>query len=263
MRNDVQIHGSTGTPVLLLPGGAESSAGFFPGLVEGLLAAPGCRIIEHDRPGTGSSTEPGSLATAASHLAGVITALECGPVVVVGQSLGGAVAVLLATEYPEIVSGMVLLDPTPITDGRGCARLERSMGLVEKLGSIPLLRRALQLLVRSGIRRSVRGSELRPDCQAAFDKLEALDVIKLAQAVRGIGQISAELDKAALPRVPAVLVTADRKQGHEVAQAHARLAERLGAPLIRWPGAAHNLHLDHPDETLATVRDLLERTRES
>ena len=41
----VRIVGDTGQPVMLLPGGAEASDGFFPGLPEGLVADPGCRVI--------------------------------------------------------------------------------------------------------------------------------------------------------------------------------------------------------------------------
>jgi pimeloyl-ACP methyl ester carboxylesterase len=38
---------------------------------------------------------------------------ERGPYVVVGHSIGGAMARLYASEYPEDVSGLVLVDPTP------------------------------------------------------------------------------------------------------------------------------------------------------
>jgi pimeloyl-ACP methyl ester carboxylesterase len=57
------------------------------------------------------------------------------------------------------------------------------------------------------------------------------------------------------------VVTADRKPSSSIAQSHARLAAALGAPLVRFDGAAHNLHLDHPDETLAAVRELIARSR--
>lgn len=111
-----RIVGATGPAVLLLPGGAEGAQGFFPGLAEGLVAEPGARIILHDRPGTGDNPDPGSLAEAAEHLHDALADLGVEPVVAIGQSLGGAVALLLARDFPDDVAGLVLLDPTPIND---------------------------------------------------------------------------------------------------------------------------------------------------
>ncbi|WUL55635.1 hypothetical protein OHS58_19885 [Amycolatopsis sp. NBC_00348] len=48
---------------------------------------------------------------------------------------------------------------------------------------------------------------------------------------------------------------------HAVRRAHDRLATALGADVVSWPGATHSVHLDHPDEVLATVRDLVTRVR--
>ncbi|MEA5366792.1 alpha/beta hydrolase [Amycolatopsis sp., V23-08] len=251
----VQVHGESGPPVLLLPGGAESCDGFFPGLVEGLTA----RVIVHDRPGTGTSTVDGSLAGAAAHLSALIDRLGCGPVVVVGQSLGGAAGVLLARDHPEQVAGLVLLDPTPINDARTCAGLERMTVALGRLASVPGLRRPLAAAFRAAALRSGRRQKLRPDCAAALARTAELDIPTLARSVRGITDLARGLREADLPRLPAVVVTADRKPDHAVRQAHERLATAFGGSVVSWPGATHSVHLDHPDEVLATVRELLAR----
>ncbi|HEY1088011.1 MAG TPA: alpha/beta hydrolase, partial [Archangium sp.] len=62
-----------------------------------------------------------------------------------------------------------------------------------------------------------------------------------------------------VPRVPTVFVTADRKPNDSIRKSHEALAEGLGVPLVSWPNAAHNLQLDHPDETLEVVRSLVAR----
>lgn len=255
----VRVYGESGQPVLLLAGGAEACDGYFPGLPEGLAADPGCRVIVHDRPGTGTSSTPGSLAGAASHLNALITELGMGPVVAVGQSLGGAVALLLARDHPENVAGIVLLDPTPINDPRMCARLERAMRVIGPLAKIRPVRKLLTTLTRVTVKRSMRDLRLRPDCAAALDRTLGLDFSLLDRAVRGLSGLSADFHEADLPRLPAVLVTADRGADHPIRQAHARLATALGVSLVSWPKATHSVQVDHPDETLATVRDLVAR----
>ncbi|ODU01133.1 MAG: alpha/beta hydrolase [Pseudonocardia sp. SCN 72-86] len=255
-----RVVGESGPAVLLIPGGAETSEGFFPGLPEGLVADPGCRVILYDRPGAGTSSRDGSLAEASGHIDAMLTELGCGPVVAVGQSLGGAVAALLARDHPETVAGLVFLDPTPLNDAAGCARLERSMGATVALSRIPLVRAMFAAALRASFARARRRLRMRPDCAAAHERIGDLDISKLARAVRGITEVSASFRESDLPRVPAVVVTADRLPHNKIRMAHARLAAALDAPLVSWPGAQHNLQLDHPDETLATVRDVVRRT---
>ena len=259
-RTDVRVVGESGPPVMLLPGGAEECDGFFPGLVEGLVADPGCRVILHDRPGTGSATETGFLVDAPAHLAALVAELDMGPVVVVGQSLGGGVATLLARDHPDVVAGLVLLDPTPVNDAAGCARLERTMRLMDRLCAVPALQRLLSGALRASFARQRRTLALRPDCEAAHRRIGDLDVRNLARAVRGITEVSAGFRESDLPRdIPSVVVTADRRPSNSIRRSHARVADALGAPLVSWPGAVHNVQLDHPDETLETVRDLVRR----
>ncbi|MFD9701802.1 alpha/beta fold hydrolase [Lentzea sp. NPDC059081] len=253
--DEVQVHGETGPPVLLLPGGAESCDGFFPGLREGLTTT--AQVVEHDRPGTGKSAVDGSLAGAAAALASLVERLDRGPVVVVGQSLGGAVGALFARDHPDHVAGLVLLDPTPINDVGSCERIERMMRRLDGLASVPGLGRLATAAVRTAALRTARG--LRPDCAAAAERTANLDIPTLARAVRGLTGLARNFRESDLPRLPAVVVTADRKPDHVVHRAHRRLATAFGGELRRWPGATHSVHLDHPDEVLETVRELVGR----
>jgi pimeloyl-ACP methyl ester carboxylesterase len=74
------------------------------------------RLLAYDRPGMGRSTrrpaDAANLAVQADTAADVIRAEHPdGPVVVMGHSYGGAVALRLALDHPELVSGLVLLAP--------------------------------------------------------------------------------------------------------------------------------------------------------
>ena len=88
------------------------------------------RVCAYDRPGTILATgegpedfeksrsdpvpQPTTLQDHAADLHALLKASgERGPYVVVGHSMGGAVSRLYATQYPEEVSGLVLVDPTP------------------------------------------------------------------------------------------------------------------------------------------------------
>lgn len=75
----------------------------------------GFRLIAIDRPGSGYSVRApgasGRLSEQARVVRGFIEALGLERPLVVGHSLGGAVALALAIEHPEAVSGLALLSP--------------------------------------------------------------------------------------------------------------------------------------------------------
>ena len=104
-------------------------------------------------------------------------------------------AVLTAIEHPEIVAGLVLLDPTPINDAAGCARLERVFTAADRLTGVA----PVHALMRAGLR-----TQLRPECAEALEKNANLDISRLAASVRGISRLSAEFPQQ-LPQLPAVM----------------------------------------------------------
>lgn len=243
-----------GPAVLLLPGAGARCDGFFPGLVDSLAAEPGCRVIVHDVPET--------LAQVPAHLHDLIAREGAGPVVVVGQSLGGAMALLLARDHPDDVAGLVLLDVTPINDAAICRRVERAFRALAAICRIPVIHCWFQSRMVKGAAREARRLQLRPDCAAVHSRVAAeADLIRLARVVTGLSELSAQFDKSGLRRVPAAVITADRAPTSATHVAHQRIADALGEPLLCWPGSTHSVHLTHPDEVLDAVRDVLGRTQ--
>lgn len=242
----------TGPAVLLLPGAGARCDGFFPGLAGSLAAEPGSRVIEYD--------VPESLPEVTAHLHDLIARLGTGPVVVVGQSLGGAMALVLARDHPEDVAGLVLLDVTPVNDAVLCRRVERAFRAVALMCRIPLIHRMFQRRMVQGAAREARRLQLRPDCAAAGAQVAAeADLVQLGRVVTGLAELSVRFDETGLPRVPAAVITADRSPDSASHRAHQRIADALGESLLCWPGSTHSVHLTHPDEVLAAVRDVLER----
>ena len=74
------------------------------------------RVISYDRAGLGTSppaADDRGVAALAGDLARVIRASGPGPVVIVGHSLGATIGRYLALARPELVAGLVLIDPIP------------------------------------------------------------------------------------------------------------------------------------------------------
>jgi len=103
----------TGPTLLLVHGLAGQMHNFTHSLVGKLRQ--GFRVVVLDRPGSGYSTRPAEASATISAQARMISRfcqeLRLGRPVVVGHSLGGAIALALALNHPEQVAGLALLAP--------------------------------------------------------------------------------------------------------------------------------------------------------
>jgi pimeloyl-ACP methyl ester carboxylesterase len=102
-------HGS-GTPLLLIHGTGADAAMW--GDAIGLLAA-GARVIAYDRRGHSRSAGPpaAEYACHAEDAAMLLHGLGAAPAVVLGWSTGGLIALELASTHPDLVRGLVLVEP--------------------------------------------------------------------------------------------------------------------------------------------------------
>jgi pimeloyl-ACP methyl ester carboxylesterase len=102
-----------GPTVLLIHGLSSQLGSFNCGVIERL--ASDFRVVAIDRPGSGYSVRhPEAIATLyaqADALGELIEKMNLGKTVVVGHSLGGAVALALALRHPECVSSLCLVAP--------------------------------------------------------------------------------------------------------------------------------------------------------
>ncbi len=81
-------------------------------------------LIGHGR---SSWAAPWTIEANVDALAALLDAEADGPVLVVGHSFGGAVALHLAAARPDLVSGLVLLDPAVALDGGWMAEIADAM----------------------------------------------------------------------------------------------------------------------------------------
>ncbi|MDQ0447186.1 pimeloyl-ACP methyl ester carboxylesterase [Methylobacterium aerolatum] len=121
----IQAGPADGPPVVLLHGASANASDPMEG-VGRLIASRGYRVIAFDRPGFGWSDRPGGGADAdpaaqARLIAAALETMGVGPAIVLGHSWAGALALALALDHPERVSGLVLAAgvgmpmPGPIT----------------------------------------------------------------------------------------------------------------------------------------------------
>src|SRR5437870_950122 len=104
------LDSGAGTPVVLLHGNGSLIEDF---VSSGIMDAPGHRFIAFDRPGFGYSERPRGRAWGPSEQASLLLRalahLGIERPIVVGHSWGALVALAMALESPEDVSGLVLL----------------------------------------------------------------------------------------------------------------------------------------------------------
>lgn len=165
---------------------------------------------------------------------------------VVGHSMGGTVAMLLALRHPEQVGRLMVVDmlpqPTALFGGATAGRLAESLG---PLLEVPGGRRLLSSLV----------SAFSPPDPA--DRRSDPDVV--ARAMHDLGRIDLSNDLARL-RPPLTVVYAVRD---DVGRASTERAftqayrNARGATMVRIDGSSHMIMLDQPRRFGRTLREFL------
>lgn len=232
-----------GRPVLMIHGNTASSRWF----AEQLAAPPaGHRLIAPDLPNYGASgTLPAPLAIAdyAAPLEALLDRLTDEPAVLVGHSLGGAVAQAIAARRPGRTRGLLLVASAP---PGGFVTPEEHYALLARLpGNRALLERSLAPVIGAH----------RPDY---FEQLvdDALAMRDFALEAGGRALAAFDVTAAARGAACPVLVlrgTADPIISEEMARATAAAYPR--AELAAWEGVGHSPQL----EAAARFNELLAR----
>lgn len=103
--------GSGSPPVVLEAGLGEPASLAYAGVLSAI--AEQVRVIAYDRAGIGAS-DPAPQVTVTSQvsdLAAIAAAAGDGPCILAGHSWGGLLVLLAAAQYPDLIAGLVLIDP--------------------------------------------------------------------------------------------------------------------------------------------------------
>ena len=208
------------------------------------LRARHARVISYDRAGLGESTAPEKTRSLDDFLQELEAVLEAAkavyPVVLVGHSLGGVIALDFARRFPQRVAGLALLDSSH----------------PDQLARFAAITDAERLNVEAEDRRlMLEQHPERPDLEALLGQgplrageLGKLSVIVISRSIRADAERPAD-------------VTAQDWQARELVwqQLQTGLATLSAqARQLRLSGSGHYVHFDQPQEVAGAILSLLE-----
>jgi pimeloyl-ACP methyl ester carboxylesterase len=211
------------------------------------------RVVRADLRGFGESPLPGGEYSDADDLDALLDSLGIVDAAVVGSSLGGRVALELATLHPGRVTSLVLLcpgfrglEPTPAAQAFGAEE-----GRLLEAGDVD---GAVALNVQTWV-----GPEAPESARAAVAEMQrhAFEVQLAADASDHPPRPQVvEVDPAAIA-VPTVVVSGGHDLDHFQAIAAHLAREIPGAESVELPWAGHLPSLERPDAVQALLLDVL------
>jgi pimeloyl-ACP methyl ester carboxylesterase len=265
----MQAGPADGPPVVLLHGASANSADPMGGIGH-LLAARGFRVVAFDRPGFGWSDRPGggddADPTAQARLvAAALERMGIGPAIVLGHSWAGALALALALDHPERVSGLVLAAPVGMPMP-GPITLPWYWNLALKPPVLWLLTHtvgppvALSFLREAG-RRVFQPEEPVPgyvETSRAALVLRPGTLLANVQDLVGLPQALAAMSpRYGTLHIPTTVICGSADPIVRPDLQAKPLAKAIpGARLVMLPGVGHMLHYTAPDALAQAVTDL-------
>ncbi|MDV7242416.1 MULTISPECIES: alpha/beta fold hydrolase [Rhodococcus] len=226
------------------------------------------QVLAPDLPGHGRSAKPRgdySLGAFAAWLRDLLDELGIPRVTVVGQSLGGGVAMQFSYQHPELCNRLVLI---------GSGGLGRDVNWTLRLLAAPGAEFLLPLIAPGVVReagnkvrswlgaaglRSVRGDEMwqsyaslsDPDTRQAFLRTLRAVVDYRGQAVSALSRLYLNADR------PTQLIWGDSDRIIPVAHAYAAHEAMPGSRLAVLDGVGHYPHLEAPGEVVNIIDDFV------
>jgi pimeloyl-ACP methyl ester carboxylesterase len=176
----------------------------------------------------------------------------------VGHSLGGATAAQFAIDHPDVLSGVILLDPAD-PDGREIAGGEEAM--VKLLDGAMAARRAQQERGRPGDGIDASGDGVPSEMMRLLAAdMRAAPEARLRGSMRSMFAVRLGAQLGAL-ELPFLLAAGDKDELIPLAGMLATWAKLpKGAGLHVWHGVGHSPNLDRPAELAALIRQFVEET---
>jgi pimeloyl-ACP methyl ester carboxylesterase len=240
----------TGSLVVCIPGMADLRTTFR--FLAPALVAAGYRVAVIDLRGHGDSADDFASYDNrgnATDVAALVAHLG-GPAVLVGNSMGAAIGVLVAAGHPELVSGLVLVGPF-VRNGKASGVMKAVMRV--------LTSRPLVAAVWNSYLPSLYAGR-KPADFAEYRASVAASTKRHAAAVSRTMQTSHDDAEAALPGVhtPVLVVMGELDPDFRTPATEAEwIVAQLGGSVVMVPQAGHYPHSQRPDVVVPAVTSFL------
>jgi pimeloyl-ACP methyl ester carboxylesterase len=229
-----------------------------------------CRVVAYDRPGMGASpptSRARSLERMGTELCELLDALDERPAILVGHSLGGLIAMEAFRSRPELVAGLVLIDPADpgMLNRRALVAIQRlALGLPGVLATFGLWTRIARSIARSEAAAAVAEKEAQDAlADALLENLLSTPARKTASAelsgtVQSLSGNPEGVESGPMD-VPLTVLSATaggtgRKSRAEWTERHRLLADASPGGRHVVVEGGHYLHRDRPDAVTEVIR---------
>jgi len=217
-------------------------------------------VITYNRAGYGQS-EPGPLPRHSGREAEELKVLlekasVPGPYVLVGHSLGALNMQVFASQYPDEVAGMVLLDPPPL-----------SFILGQEYKGLGVMARQITAEWEAIAASAAESNEAQEKARSAFFRMIASEQREMfGESARLVGAISSFGDTplvvlAAGEPNPALGEVADEYQRYWIEQSRTLAGKSTNGKFILVEGSSHYIYLDAPELVTESILSVVSEAR--
>ncbi len=250
-----------GATIVLLPG-YSASIHWFDHLAP--LLAKGHRVVEIDPLGQGGSAKPASgysMDNEGQLVAAALNKLGVQGAVVVGHSMGGAIATSLAQQASQLVDRLVIIDQAP-DNSFG------SLPFLARLGTFPVIGQALRRIAIDSVIKSGYEDAFAPgfDMSSGFDNPNQVvddyramtftsfnDLASSEDDFEDAEPLDSRVRSAAVP-LQVIFGTEDQLWDNPSPQAAANAYQSVpGAKIAMIRGAGHSPNVEKPGQTAAII----------
>jgi pimeloyl-ACP methyl ester carboxylesterase len=219
----------------------------------------GNRVVAPDLRGFGRSKSeaPFTIESLADDIHALLAAVGALPVVLVGLSMGGYVALAYAKKYPADLRGLVLVDTKAEADTEeGKAGRQKMIDLARREGSKAVAEQMLpKMLAKDAV-------EQRPQqAQALRAIMEACPPRTIEHALAAMRDRPDRSGELSSIKVPTLIIVGESDAITPPAVAESMAKKVPGAQLVTVRGAGHMSPMEQPEQVNRALKAFLERLR--